>query len=85
VNFKCKECGASELEEIAFNCVVASDILDVVQGELVGELFAEIQYGEQATDYGEVERYQCKNCECKISPRNADELFEFLKQKHEEE
>jgi len=80
-DFKCPDCGWTVLEEVMDDCTVTSEIASIYpitdkSGETTG---AYVEYGDQETTYGFVERYQCQNCGwVLVDVKNEEDLLEFL-------
>jgi transcription elongation factor Elf1 len=58
--FNCQKCGKHQLEEVMIGVLVYSKINEVNCGE-EGDP-ADVVYGEQSHEDGEVIRYQCMDC-----------------------
>lgn len=84
MNFKCPECDWNVLEEIIVNCTVAQEVTAVYpiylsENPSLGVIGSELEYGDQETTCGDIERYQCQGCGW-ILPDiiTEEELYEFL-------
>jgi predicted RNA-binding Zn-ribbon protein involved in translation (DUF1610 family) len=72
VKFKCPDCGGHRIEEIMSDVTVASEITCIPEG-------GDLDYGEQTSDGGVVERYQCMHCGFVVPDcTDCDELFVTL-------
>ena len=77
LNFTCPKCGQHILEEIMTNCIQSSAI-DTITDE------GHVYYDETSTDLGEVDHYQCQNCNYVLKDENdikislPEELVEWL-------
>lgn len=58
LEFVCKKCGGTDLEEVMINCTVTSKLENL--SEYNGE--ADFTYGDQENTDGEIDRYQCGSC-----------------------
>jgi hypothetical protein len=79
-DFKCPRCGAPRLEEIMVGAIVSSEVIEVSENGEVG-------YGEQETNEGEVDHYQCTDCGWELpgGALRGEELYEALKKEYPDE
>ncbi len=79
MKFKCSKCGGEALEEILVDVVSVTEIIGMEE-DVKGPL-----YGDQQSEGGHVERYQCSGCGLTIRDDgddlvNSDEdLYDWLK------
>lgn len=75
-SFCCPSCEDNRLEEIVSGATVATEI-SIEDGEVI--------YGEQSSDSGMLERYQCVNCGYTLTDEEGDtiqseeDLIDWLK------
>ena len=56
MKFKCRKCGATQLEEVMTDVVQSSSIVGIEED------CGEVVYGNSSSDGGELARYQCMEC-----------------------
>jgi hypothetical protein len=72
VIFRCPQCGGHRLEEVMTDVFVSSEVLycDAEGG---------MEYGQEANDGGEVDRYQCLDCGWVVPDvKTAEDLWQGL-------
>ena len=67
LKFKCPKCSSNRLEEVMGNCTVSSAIKEICSD-------GDIEYGDQSTEYGEVDRYQCLECGFVLKDENGNKI-----------
>ena len=79
-DFTCPKCKGHRLEEVMSDVTLTSTILNVGPG-------GDVEYGPKSEEDGEVDHYQCQNCnlvivnsKTKSIVRHSDQLYEWLQE-----
>lgn len=70
-NWKCPSCDDNGIEEIMTGAVVSSEVIHVPDD------CTDFEYGEQTSEVGVIDRYQCMTCRRTIA-HTPEELVEAL-------
>lgn len=69
--FNCPNCGKHRLEEVMDNVTVSSTIITI---SAEPDEVADLVYGNQSNDDGEVSRYQCVDCGYTLKGRDDRDI-----------